>query len=248
MTQKPFSHSSKCNIVIGGKELEYVLRISPTRRTIGFKVDTTGLTVTSPVWVRESQIKYAIDQQSDWIFSKLKTWAERAPSSSPMLFNDGDMVWWLGNQVPLRLVSAHEALPRPLSHTELRDLKALPIWEECSDRLAALTAWYVTHALPWFRSRSHHFADQLGCIPRGIKVSHAKGRWGSCNRSGVIRLNWRLMKASPAEIDYVVAHECAHLVHMNHSTEFWNTVSTIYPDWKPISKLLDVRDQCYRNF
>jgi predicted metal-dependent hydrolase len=248
MIRKPLPHSTQCNIVIDGKELDYVLRISPRRRTIGFKVDTNGLTVSSPIWVRESDIKQALHQQSDWILSKLKTWADRAPSSSPLLFHDGDLVGWLGHQIPIRLVSSNDALPRQLSLTELQDLKALPIWEECSDRLAAITAWYVTHALPWFRFRTQHFADKLGYFPRGIKVSQAKGRWGSCNRHGLIRLNWRLMKASPEEIDYVIAHECAHLVHMNHSAAFWNTVSTLYPNWKTISKLLNLRDPSYRNF
>jgi len=227
--------------------IEYRLRISAQRRTIGFKVDANGLTVTSPVWVRQLEIEKAIQQQSDWILSKLKNWSERT-IHAPQLFNDGDLVEWLGHPIPIRFVSATEALAQPLSLKGIQELQALPLWEECSDRLAAVTAWYVTHGLTWFKTRTQHFAEKLDRYPRAIKVSQAKGRWGSCNRSGVIRLNWRLMKASPDEIDYVIAHECAHLVHMNHSADFWNTVSHIYPNWKPISKLLDLKDQIYRAF
>jgi len=246
--RKPISQSVSRSIVVEGQRLEYGLRISTQRRTIGFKIDTAGLTVTSPTWVREADLTQAIHLQSDWILSKLKTWSQRAPSCSPLLFEEGDRVLWLGQEIPIRLVSLNHALPRPLTIAEASALEAIPIWEECSDRLAAVTAWYMTHALPWFKSRTQVFAEKLGRYPRSIKVSQATGRWGSCNRTGVIRLNWRLLKASPAEIDYVIAHECAHLVHMNHSAEFWNTVSALYPNWKPISKLLDIKDQQYRSF
>jgi predicted metal-dependent hydrolase len=179
---------------------------------------------------------------------KRESWAVLTPSPSPLQFMDGDLVWWMGQQIPIRWVPYKEALPGQYTHAEFQDLSTLPIWEECTDRLSAVTAWYVTHALTWFRPRTQYFAEKLGRYPRSIKVTHAKGRWGSCNRLGVIRLNWRLMKASPAEIDYVIAHECAHLVHMNHSADFWNTVNHIHPNWKPISKLLNTRDPQYRSF
>jgi len=245
---KRYSFRADRSISIQGQRIDYVLRISSQRRTIGFKVDTEGLTVTSPPWVSPSDLERAILQQSDWIVHKLQKWAERAPAPTSIQFLDGDLVWWMGQQIPIRWVSSHEALPQPRALAEIKELHTLPIWEECSDRLAAVTAWYVLYALPWFKSRTQIFAEKLGRYPRSIKISQAKGRWGSCNRSGVIRLNWRLMKASPAEIDYVIAHECAHLVHMNHSPDFWNTVNDIHPNWKPISKLLDSRDLHYRSF
>lgn len=247
MNRLGLSIHHKRSILLEGQNIEYVLRISK-RRTIGLKIDAEGLVVTCPVWVGESELERALHQQSDWIFNKLKSWADRKPEPSLLLFEEGQLVWWLGQQIPIRFVSLQESLPRPLLPSEFHHLEALPLWNDCSDRLAAVSAWYANHALPWFRSRIPYFAEQLGRSPRAIKISHAKGRWGSCNRNGVIRLNWRLMQASPAEIDYVIAHECAHLVHMNHSAEFWKTVGTIHPNWKPISKLLDSRDRYYRSF
>ena len=65
-----------------------------------------------------------------------------------------------------------------------------------------------------------------------VRLSNARTRWGSCSSRSGIRLHWRLVHLSPALIDYVVAHEVAHLVEMNHSPRFWAVVERLYPDWR----------------
>ena len=65
----------------------------------------------------------------------------------------------------------------------------------------------------------------------GWSLSSAQGRWGSCTVQRHIRLNWRLLHYRPAIIDYVVAHELAHLRVMDHSPRFWDTVATVVPDY-----------------
>ncbi|MFN9391063.1 MAG: M48 family metallopeptidase [Betaproteobacteria bacterium] len=77
-----------------------------------------------------------------------------------------------------------------------------------------------------------HFAERLGVARPRVLLSDARTRWGSCNAGGEVRLNWRLMQAPEALIDYVVAHEVAHLLHLNHSPRFWRAVERIYPAWE----------------
>jgi len=62
-----------------------------------------------------------------------------------------------------------------------------------------------------------------------LKLSNARSEWGSCNHKGEIRLNWRLVHLPPHLADYVVAHEVAHLVELNHSKRFWSLVETLFP-------------------
>ena len=62
-----------------------------------------------------------------------------------------------------------------------------------------------------------------------VKLSNARSEWGSCNRKGEIRLSWRLIQLPPELAQYVVAHEVAHLVELNHSPRFWALVETLYP-------------------
>ena len=69
-------------------------------------------------------------------------------------------------------------------------------------------------------------------LPAAIKLSSARTRWGSCTRSGIIRLNWRLVLAPGPVLDYVIAHELAHLHQMNHSAAFWAETERLCPGWQ----------------
>jgi predicted metal-dependent hydrolase len=79
--------------------------------------------------------------------------------------------------------------------------------------------------------RLDHFAQLLGVRWTVLKLSAAHTRWGSAKADGSIRLHWRLMQFAPTVVDYVVAHELAHLRHMDHSARFWQTVASVVPDY-----------------
>jgi predicted metal-dependent hydrolase len=87
-------------------------------------------------------------------------------------------------------------------------------------------------ALPWFAERVAEYCFRLGRPVPAVRLSSARTRWGSCSSASGIRLHWRLIHLAPPLIDYVVAHEVAHLVEMNHSPRFWAVVGELYPDWK----------------
>jgi predicted metal-dependent hydrolase len=78
------------------------------------------------------------------------------------------------------------------------------------------------------------FANQLSVAIQRIEVKDYRARWGSCSRSGVITLSWRLIMASPRIFEYVCAHEVAHLVHHNHSKDFWQVVDWLCPNYKEL--------------
>jgi predicted metal-dependent hydrolase len=81
------------------------------------------------------------------------------------------------------------------------------------------------------RSVNRHAAT-LGVSYKGISVKDTRSRWGSCTADGQLSFSWRLVMAPPAVLDYVAAHECAHLLEMNHSARFWAHVATCCTDWK----------------
>ena len=229
---------------LGARVIPYQLLRSARRRTIGLRIDGVGLRVSAPPWTAEVEIEEVLQQHARWILDKLERWQPEGEPHGPGDLEDGRLLLWLGREVPLQRVPAIEAIPRPVSPEE--QLAAIPIARECEDPHTAVTAWYMAQAMPWFRRRATFFAERLGVAPREIRLTSARGRWGSCTGKGVIRLNWRLMQASPAEIDYVVAHEMAHLVELHHGAAFWDTVARIYPEWSAASDLLDSRDRIYR--
>jgi len=105
--------------------------------------------------------------------------------------------------------------------------------------IAAAVKWLRRHAQCHFAARLAHYAPRFSArLPR-LFLSGARTRWGSCNAKGDIRLSWRLIQASPATIDYVVVHELAHLVEMNHSRRFWKLVEGVFPDYRAACAELD---------
>jgi predicted metal-dependent hydrolase len=83
-----------------------------------------------------------------------------------------------------------------------------------------------------FEDRCKHFAQQLQVRVTRLSLSSAQTRWGSASAEGSIRLNWRLIHFAMPSIDYVVAHELAHLREMNHSARFWDVVKSVMPDYE----------------
>jgi predicted metal-dependent hydrolase len=96
----------------------------------------------------------------------------------------------------------------------------------------ALDAWLRWRALDDVERYGALHAAQLGVEPAGYRLSDAKGRWGSCGRDRVVRVHWQLVQAPSAALEYVVAHELAHLIHRTHQPAFWATVARTLPEWE----------------
>ena len=75
-------------------------------------------------------------------------------------------------------------------------------------------------------------AAALEVAPARISVKDTRSRWGSCSHQRNLSFSWRLVLAEPFVLDYVAAHEVAHILEMNHSRAFWATVERTYPDWR----------------
>ncbi len=78
---------------------------------------------------------------------------------------------------------------------------------------------------------SDRYAQALGRTYERLSIRDTRSRWGSCSSQGTLMYSWRLIMAPPAVLDYVAAHEVAHLVEMNHQPEFWDVVASICPDY-----------------
>ena len=80
--------------------------------------------------------------------------------------------------------------------------------------------------------RIDYYADRVGREVTGVSFRDTRSRWGSCTSDGRVMLSWRLVLAPPEVFDYVIAHEVAHLVEMNHSAAFWSVVADLRPDYR----------------
>ncbi len=90
--------------------------------------------------------------------------------------------------------------------------------------------FYAAQARVYLPLRMAYYAQRMNLSPADIVYKRLKRRWGSCTSLGVITLNVRIMQLSVEEIDYILVHELAHLIHMNHSSAFHALVEKFLPD------------------
>ncbi|MCT4557917.1 MAG: M48 family metallopeptidase [Pelagimonas sp.] len=108
-----------------------------------------------------------------------------------------------------------------------------------ADRVGArLQGWLKTRARDRLADMSDYFSDKLGRPYARLTLRDTRSRWGSCTADGGLMYSWRLILAWPEVLDYVAAHEVAHLRHMNHSQAFWDEVTHLYGDWSSPRKWL----------
>lgn len=93
-----------------------------------------------------------------------------------------------------------------------------------------VTDWLKAEARSALTDRADHYTELLGRKRGPITIRDTRSRWGSCARDGALSFSWRLIIAPPAVLDYVAAHECAHLVHLNHSPAYWRIVKGLGVD------------------
>lgn len=211
-------------VELNGELIVYRLRRS-ARRSIGLRIDGSGLLLSVPLRAGERDIQAALQQRAVWILQHLQQYAARAQSCQPLAH--GRQVLFLGQPHVLHLSAGRrqvEHYPGEL-HVRLPDAAS-----EGLPRL--LQQWYRQQALRHFSERVQLYASRLAVLPPLVQLTSARTRWGSCNHRGEIRLHWRLMQAAPALIDYVIAHELAHIHELNHSPRFWAHVERAFPNWR----------------
>ncbi len=241
-------------LVVDGRRIAFLFARS-RRRSIGFLVGAEGLSVRAPKWVTLRDVDAAVREKSAWIVAKLVEQGRRTATAraARMVWRDGASVPYLGDRVTIAIdadsgLAEGEVVLRPgtadgattSSPPQLRIGLPRDAGEE---RIRdAVQSWLQREARRVFAERAAHFAERLGVRVTRLSLSSAETRWGSANANGAVRLHWRLIHHPLATIDYVVAHELAHLREMNHSPRFWKVVESVVPDYEARrSRLKDER-------
>jgi predicted metal-dependent hydrolase len=228
--------------------LPYAL-VRSRRRTIAIHANRAGIEVRAPLRASLREIHGFVEEKADWIARRLE---ELAQAPQPFVWQSGSQLTLLGQPVQLQVnpasrqtqwhrpsiaeAAGHAApavaapdLPGVASVLEVgvRGRSAADAVRRCA------LQWIQQQALAHFEQRvptlrSRMPAAQALPVPT-LALSNARTLWGSCTRDHRIMLNWRLFLLPETLIDYVVAHELAHLRELNHSPQFWSIVGRLYP-------------------
>ncbi len=203
------------------------------RKTVGFVIDERGLTIRAPRWVSVADIEKMIQKREDWIQKKLVQFADwqKEVGTQAVRFADGEYIPYLGK--PLTMVLDPQATTVYKKDDEFGPQLIVNLTKNASsERIRDLVqVWFRKEAERYIGERLKAIAANALVSYSGWGLSSAKGRWGSCSADRKIRLNWRLIHLEPSIIDYVIAHELAHLDEMNHSARFWKRVAEIDPHY-----------------
>lgn len=194
---------------------------NPKARRYLLRVTRAGeIRVTIPRGGNESFARRFVAEKADWIREQLERIAASPVVNRP--WGPGSVVWYRGQRMALEEIPGGIRLgdltfPRPPAGADWRR----PV-EGLLRRLAAeelpplVVAAALRHELPVQR----------------VTIRGQRTRWGSCSRRGTISLNWRLIQTPVLVRDYLVAHELAHLLQMNHSPRYWAAVEKLFPAWR----------------
>ena len=231
---RPFSAPPRREtLVYQNQSLHYTL-VFRSRRSLGFAVRPDGSVHisapagTSPEWVAQQVLKKA-----DWILKHQQAFASRPAPAPSRHFEAGSMHHYQGRPYPLRFAEASRATvamvadelvisaPQPLSATQAE---------------ALLHAWYAHQAGRLFTASLTRvwprFAE-FNLTKPTLSVRQMRTRWGSCTpRFARIRLSPELVRARPECLDYVLLHECCHLLVGDHSKAFYDLQTRLLPDWE----------------
>ena len=222
-------------IVLAGDTVDYRL-IRARRRTIGMEVNLSGLAVRAPRWVTLSEIEAALLERATWIVKALAEWRGRRRDVMPREWKSGAPILYRGRELALEVFPARRVRIAP----DLFNLTVLHPRAHDEAQVAELVGkWLRDEAWTLVAPQVQAYAGRVTATAPTLRLSNARSEWGSCNGRGEIRLNWRLVQLPPALAEYVVAHEVAHLVELNHSPRFWGVVETLMPGHATLRRELE---------
>lgn len=197
------------------------------RKSLALHVRHDRIEVRAPLHVTTAQILLFVSKHRRWLTRKLAEKQQRA--AEVLCLQDGHSIYYKARRLTLRLQSAPKAAVSVQADQMLiqgPDLSAAAVQK-------TLKHWLLEQARTWMPARTRALAEYLGAGHRLKEVVFRKTRskWGHCTADGRIQYNWLIMLAPDGVIDYMIAHEVCHLLHMNHSPAFWQAVASVCPDY-----------------
>jgi predicted metal-dependent hydrolase len=219
----------------GNTSIEYLLIQKSSKKDVTIAVDwATGVSVIAPENIEENRLNLVLRRKAPWILRKLAGFREIYPQSTHHEFISGEKFPYLGRQYRLKVMAGDSSDASLIFHNG-RFIATAPqmsssTWREEHLR-QAFRDWYITHGTIKVQKRLKLFAPRLGVRPTKVVIKDQQARWGSCTKNGTINVNWRILMAPMRIVDYVIVHELGHMIHADHSSEFWAVVSSVMPDY-----------------
>lgn len=223
LAHKPKSSSEELFVDLDGKPFKIGLKrnLRSRRLTLRLAIDGQSATVTAPNSVTPEEIQRFVNKQRHWL-------AVRVARMPPALSIDpGSVIPIRGTSTLIRATQNRRGIVE-LDHGPEGAILQVP--GDPSHARRRVVDFLKKQARLDLNDAVAKHADTLSVHPKSIRITDSKSRWGSCSSTRTLSFSWRIIMAPSEVLDYLAAHEVAHLREMNHSQRFWDLVRHICPD------------------
>jgi predicted metal-dependent hydrolase len=210
----------RAEVRYGNTAVPYAVHRSARRGTVSIVVSPQqGVVLQAPTGTSQARLAEVVRLKAPWILRQMRRQRGLGHVVAKE-FISGETFLYLGRQYRLRVLA------------DADEVKLRSGWLRVPRHgaRAQLVAWYKRHAEERLLERVAHWSRRLQQPVAQVLVREQAMRWGSCDASGNLRFNWRIIQAPMALIDYVVAHELVHVRHRNHDAGFWRALARVMPD------------------
>lgn len=221
-----------------GTEIIEFTVIYRKRKTLSIKIEAPRIiTVIAPMGLSEEKIIELVKTKSKWVVKKLFDMEEMQYLRKDKQYINGESFSYMGRNYSLQIVFDQNKI----TPEGKLDKGKIYVYTNNNDEdviKGALINLYMEKAKENIEERIEYYQPYFDLKPSKIIIKDQKKCWGSCNRNRELRFNFRCIMTPSTVLDYIVVHEMCHMVHMNHSKDFWNLVESILPDYKERRQLL----------
>lgn len=212
-----------------GRTLNVTLRRRKNTKRLTMRVRDGGLALSAPLNLSGIEAERFIKANFDWVDRQLKSeeqdWQDE--TATPSIWYHGDVT-----QVYLHRDVTYEGATK-IKHEGGKIIMTIAGKAGATRPALLLENWLKAEAKATIRVSLEAILPRIDQSPVPLSVRDQKTRWGSCSTSRRLSFNWRLIMAPPPSLHYVVVHEASHLIHHDHSKDFWGLVEELMPDFRP---------------
>lgn len=202
------------------------------RSTADIVIERDGrVLVRAPKTVADDKIEDIVEAKRYWLYRNLAEWRDLNATRVVREYKNGEGFLYLGRSYRLLLVSG-QSEPLLLKNGRFQLRRDLVDRGSVDAAKRAFRDYFVVRGRERIGPRVAYYAPKLGVKPRSVDVREMGNRWASCSPGGRLAFHWKCMMAPQTIVDYIVAHELAHLHHLNHSVAFWNEVDKVMPEYR----------------
>lgn len=213
--------------------MNYEIKISSRAKRLSLRVINGEVVVTVPKRHSKRVVQQFVFEHQDWINKQRQENQKLLKLKEKIRYEDGGKIRYLGEWITLALGDVREPSlnESTLTLSEKFDVKR------------QLQGWLIKEAQRVLAEKAAHYANVLGVNVKQVKLGKYKSKWGSAHVCGTIKFSWPIIQAPEKIVDYLVIHELAHLIEMNHSPKFWSIVEALCPTYKQRKKWLKEQGQ-----